>query len=346
MAENGSIQDPKAVVSIIYGFALSRITATFVRLGIPDQLADAEKSADGLAAATGCHPDALRRLLRVGVVIGLLSLENGRFRLTPLGQTLRTDAPSAAGHLAAMYSSPPVQAAWAALEQSVRTGRTAFEIANGVPLFEWLERDPELARHFHAAMAAVTRNQLPGLCERYDFSGLRRVVDVGGGDGTLLAAILTENAGLRGTVFDTDKAVETAPEVLARAGVAGRCDIVTGDFFLEVPAGADAYLLKNILHDWDDESCRTILRNCRRVMGNEAKILAVTSLLSGEEEASDSMQTEFAAYLDIEMLVMTGGRERTLCQYEQLFADADLRLGDVTELPGAPGGFVVEALPA
>jgi SAM-dependent methyltransferase len=212
-------------------------------------------------------------------------------------------------------------AAWGQLLHTVRTGETAFEHVFGAQRFEWLSRHPEAAALFQRAMVSLSQGGNLEVAEAYDFSGCRRVVDVGGGHGQMLSAIVTRNPHLAGVLYDLAGGIEAA-----RAGVGGplpRCDLVAGDFFAAVPEGCDAYIIKKVIHDWDDERAATILSNCRRAMTPGGKVLVVETIVPAGNDPDP------IKLMDLNMLVVTGGRERTRVEFEGLFAQAGLRLARV-----------------
>ncbi|MDJ0345997.1 methyltransferase [Streptomyces sp. H10-C2] len=325
---------PAEYLPLLFGFAVYQIAGVTARLGVPDALGDGQLTAAELAAATGTHAPFLERLLRAAVSAGMLtSDEDGRFALTRLGSMYRSESPVQGAPLDAMHAAAPVWQAWGALEESVRTGRPAFDLVHGKGLFDHLRTDDELAGHFHAAMAAGSAVQLPAITGGFDFSRFKYVMDVGGGNGTHLAAILAANPGLIGSVFDTANGVLEAPAVIEVAGVADRCEIATGSFFDSVPAGPDAYLLKNILHDWNDDECVRILENCRKGLAPGGRVVVFTSVLSEGRRNEDPVEALGASIFDIEMMVVTTGRERTLTEFEELFSRAGLKLAALTALP-------------
>ena len=331
--------------TLVYGFAFSQISGTVSRLGVPDAFDTPVKSLDELAAATRTHAPALLRLLRAASALGVLAERpDGAFELTELGRLLRDD--DALRALLALYGDESVWRAYGALDQAVRTGRSGYELANGKDLFEVLESDTEIASRFNRAMTLVTAAQVPVIVRDFDFSRFEHVVDVGGGDGTLLAAILRSHESLRGTLVDRAAALRDAGSTLGAAGVAGRCSVVEGDFLVSVPEGGDAYLLKNILHNWEDDQCVRILRNCARAAGPHGRILVPTVVLPERPEQDDREQAALMALSDVEMLVLTSGRERTRSEYESLFASAGLTPGAAVPLHGLPAHHVLEAMPA
>ncbi|MCQ4084244.1 hypothetical protein NGB36_27625 [Streptomyces sp. RB6PN25] len=331
---------------LLFGFAVYQIGAAVAGLGVVEALADGPRTVGRLATITDTHPGHLRRLLRAATAAQLLrATDDDAFELTTLGRIFAKESPLQAAPLTAMHSAAPVWQAWGALEESVRTGRNAFELAHGSRLFDFLKGEPELAATFHDAMAAGSEVQLPAIISGFDFSRFRHAVDVGGGNGTHLAAILAANPRLRGTVFDTANGVVEAADVLESAGVADRCEVVSGSFFDSVPAAADAYLLKNILHDWNDDECRQILENCRAGLAPDGRIVVFTSVLSEGRGDEDPAEALGAAIFDIEMMVMTTGRERTLSEFEALFAAPGLRLDTATALPCPFLYYALEAVP-
>lgn len=342
-----------ATTSLIFGLVFSQISGTVSRLGIPDAFPPSEtsprRSAGELARATGTHAPSLGRLLRAAAALGLFTVaDDGRFALTPLGRAFRDQpAPRA---LAAMYGERAVWHAYGALEDSVRGGRPAFEEANGTGLYEALAAGGALADRLHTAMSLVTEAQVPTLVRHYDFGAFRHVVDVGGGDGTLLAAVLAAHPRTRGTLAETAPVLRAARATFEQAGVGERWTAVTSDFLTSVPPGADAYVLKNILHNFDDPTCVRVLRNCREAAGPGAKILVPTLVLpdgpGGQDAGQDGGQEAAAlmALSDIEMMVLTPGRERTLAEHTDLFTRAGLALSGAVPLPGLPRHFVLEAV--
>jgi orsellinic acid C2-O-methyltransferase len=322
-----------AVIAIVYGHAIFQIAATVVRLGILDLLEDGARSADELAADTAADPAALYRLLRAAAAIGLVTISPERkFELAELGGVFHAESSTGAKTAVTMSSLEPCWRAWGGLADAVRTGRSAFEGVHGTGIFEYLEHDRELAEVFHSSMAAGTAGLLPQLVRHYDFRDAKHIVDIGGGNGTHLAAILARDEWLRGTVFDTPEGLHDTRRVLQATGVADRCETVVGDFFVAIPPGADVYLLKNVLTDWDDESCAAILRTCRAAMPADGKLLIVGTLMpegAGEESAADELA---ASIFDMSLMVMTSGRERTLADYAELLTGAGFTIHAVTPI--------------
>jgi O-methyltransferase domain/Dimerisation domain len=326
---------------LIGGYRVSRAIAVVVGLGIPDLLAGGPRAIDDLAQATETHADALYRVLRLLAGMDLFEETAPReFRLTPLGHGLRSDVPGSMGAMALMHLDSAKWQSWDDLLFSVRTGETAFPHVHGVEIFDYLQQHPDAAEVFQQAMTANTARSGAAITQAYDFSGAERLIDVGGGHGLFLATILQAYPTLRGVLFDQPEVVEGAPISLTAAGVADRCEIVGGDFFAEVPDGGDIYLLRQIIHDWDDARATLILSNCRRAMPASGKALVVESAIS-----EDYQQSLPVLQLDLEMLVNFGGLQRTNAEYSALFAAAGFKLGHVTPLGDSAHFSLFEALP-
>jgi hypothetical protein len=327
---------------LIGGYRVSRAIAVVVALGIPDLLTSGPRTIDELAQATETHAGALYRVMRLLAGMDLFEETAPRqFRLTPLGHGLRSNVPGSMGSTALMHLDSARWRSWDDLLYSVRTGEIAFPHVHGIEIFDYLRQHPEAAEVFQQAMTANTTRSGAAITRAYDFSGAKRIVDVGGGHGLFLATILHAYPALHGVLFDQPDVVAGASAALVAAGVADRCEITGGDFFAEVPQGGDIYLLRQIIHDWDDERATLILANCRRAMPSKGKVLVVEGVVS-----EDYRQSLPVLQLDLEMLVNYGGRQRTEEEYRALFAAAGLQPGKVIPL-GDPGQFsVFEALPA
>jgi hypothetical protein len=288
-------------------------------LRIADLLADGPKSVEELAQASSAHPPSLYRLLRMLAGAGVFAEdEPGRFMLTPLAATLRTDTPDSVRDWALFIAAPPVWAAWGVLLHSIRTGESAFEHAFGMPLFKYMSDHSELARSYNKWMAKQSELQNAAVLASYDFSVHRRIVDVGGGQGATLVSILHTHPHVTGVLFDLPQVVSNAlvPETLTE-----RCEIVAGDMLQSVPAGGNAYVLKRVLMDWGDELAARILANCRDAMQRDGKILVIELVVPEGNEPSVSK------FLDLTMLALQhGGRVRTEAEHRTLFAAAGLEL--------------------
>lgn len=310
------------------GFRISQAIFVAAELGIADQLASGPRDSDALARAVGADEDALYRLLRLLAGVGLFE-EVGprRFLLTELGAGLRSDVRGSVRPWAINVLDAARWQAWGQLLYSVRTGRVGFDQAHGMGAFDYFRAHPEVAARFNNAMTNQTARSGDAIVQAYNFSGIRRLVDVGGGHGLLLATILRAYPPMRGVLFDQPAVVAGAPPVLADAGVADRCDVIGGDFFEAVTPGADAYLLRDIIHDWDDARATVILTNCYRALSKSGKVLVVERSIT-----PDYRKALPVLLFDLQMLVLLGGKERTVGEYSALFAEAGLRLNAVIPL--------------
>jgi SAM-dependent methyltransferase len=314
------------------GHYVSRALHVVVKLGIPDLLADGPRHSGDLAQATATHAPALNRVLRLVASVGVLEeQENGRFALMPLGEHLRTGVPGSMRASVLLFAGPRIQDAWKDLEYCVHTGEPAYRRRGITDPFDDPLRDPEEAANFDAAMAEFTRLAAIAVAAAYDFAPFRSVTDVGGGNGALLIGILQAHPTLRGTVFDRPEAAARATRQIAAAGLADRCQAIGGDFFMEVPGGGDAYLLKHVIHDWDDDRAVRILQNCHRAMGAEGQLLLVEGVYPPRIEPS--LESWGAAANDVNMLVCTGGRQRSEAEFRALFATARFHLTQIIPTP-------------
>lgn len=338
-----STTPPGALLQVITGYTSSQVVHVAVQLGLADLLADGPRSVEDLVAATGTRAPSLARLVRALAALGLVAeAEGGRVELTALGTPLRADVPGSLRDTALFLAGPWFWRAWGDLLYSVRTGEPAFDRAFGMSNFAYWEHDAEAGAIHDAFFRAMARTTNAPLVAAYDYSRFGHVVDVGGSTGALLAAILRAHPGVRGTLFDLPHVVAGAGPVLAEAGVADRCAMVGGSFFDAVPAGGDAYVLKYIIHDWDDERAATILRRCREAMGPGAVLLVIEQVLPEHLEAGAAAQR--LARLDLQMLVLTpGGRERTESEFRRLLADAGFELRRV--IPTQSPFSILEAAP-
>ena len=333
------------LMSLINGFMASRVVHVAAELGIADLLAQGAKSSEVLARETGTSAPSLHRLLRALASLGVIDeLEPGRFALNALGAELRTGVPDSVRNLALMFGSERAWRSWSELRHSILTGAPAFRQVFGMDAFDYLTAHPQQAAVFNEAMAEITHQVARAVVAAYDFARFSTIVDVGGGNGTLIAAILNAAPKLRGTVFDSPSGSAEASRQLEASGLADRCEVVAGDFFRAVPRGADAYILKSIIHDWDDERSVTILRNCRQAISADGKLLLIERVMPAQIDASAGHQRW--TMMDMHMLVMLGGRERTEAEFQALFAVASFKWKRALPLPGATGFSLIEAIPA
>jgi ubiquinone/menaquinone biosynthesis C-methylase UbiE len=308
--------------------AMSQAVCVAAQLGVADELASGPKHVAALAQHTGAHAPSLHRLMRALVSLDLcLEIEDGLFSLTATGSCLRSDTALSLRSWA-MLSGTHMRSMWGHLLYSVKTGCRASELATGAGTFGLLSRDGENAAVFNRAMAEITRLVGHEVLRAYDFRNMRRIVDVGGGYGALIAAVLQAYPDSQGVLFDLPHALNGARIHLAEAGVEKRCEFAVGDFFESVPAAADGYLLKTILHDWSDEECTTILTNCRRAMAPSAKLLLIERILP--DRFSSSPLHQAIARADLSMLVGHTGRERTEAEFAGLLASSGFKLARVT----------------
>ncbi len=329
----------RARLGELLGYHTTQMLYVAARLGLADELAAGPRTAEALAARVGAHPGALSRLLRALASLGVFAAdEEERFRLTPMAELLQADAPGSMRPLVLSYGEPWWWNAWGHLLHAVRTGEVAFHAAHGQGAFEYFRRNPEAGDVFQGNMTAMTTEEARAVLEAYDFSTARVLVDVGGGHGALAGAILAAHPRARALLLDLPEVVEAGRRRVAAAGLAGRVEFVPGSFFDSVPRGGDTYLLKDILHDWDDGRAAAILGRCREALSPTSKLLVIERLVPPGNERSA------AKIIDIAMLVMTGGMERTEAEYRALFAAAGLGLELV--LPTSAGPSVMVVLPA
>jgi O-methyltransferase domain/Dimerisation domain len=327
------------LLQMIWGLHISRAVYLAAELGVADLLAAGERTAAALARATQMDEPALYRVLRLLAALGVLTEPEPRsFGLTALGDRLRSDVPASMRNWAMLADTVGFRAHEPILD-AVRTGRSGADIVYGTRTMERLRGDPQRAARFDAAMSERTAAFAPSVAAAYDFAAMRVLADIGGGQGTLLAAILRRHEHLRGVLFERADVADRAASALREAGVADRCQIITGDFFTGVPDGADGYILANVLHDWDDGRCVQILQACRRAIGPRGRVLIVERLIP-----DDPREAVPVLLSDLNMLLLTGGQERTNAEYGMLLAAAGLRPGQIQ--PVATPYGVIEGLAA
>ncbi len=309
-----------AMQSLINGYRVTQLLYVAVKLGIADLLTDGPQTMEELATTAGAQADALYRALRALASLGVFrEVAPRRFALTPRAELLRTDHPYSLC-AAILFQGDEAYRAWGELLYSLQTGAPAFDHAYGMPHFDYLAQHAEASVVFNRTMSENTARSVTALLSAYTFPASGVVVDVGGGHGAFLAAVLQAHPGLRGVLFDQSHVIAGAAPTLEAAGVAERCMLVGGDFFTPpLPAG-DLYLLRQVIHDWDDVRSSAILRHCAQAMAQDGKILVIEALIPPGNDPSP------VKLLDLQMLVMTGGRQRTEEEYRQLYAAAGLRL--------------------
>jgi len=324
-----SLPPPIALYQMAVGHYASRALYLAAKLGIAELLAEGPRDARALAEATETDPAALARVLRFLVSVGVFDeADDDRFALTPTSELLRTDVPGSMHASVLLFAGDRLRDSWKEIEYCVRTGQPAFRRDDpDADPFTQMAADPESAALFDKAMAAFAPQTAAVVAAAYDFSPFATVADVGGGNGALLLGILQKYADLRGVVFDRPDVVERARAHLAANGVADRCHVVGGSFFSEVPSGADAYLLKHVLHDWNDEQAAAILRTVRAAIPAHGRLLIVEGLYPARVDRS--LESRGATANDVNMLVCTGGRQRSEAEFRQLFAAAGFQLARV-----------------
>ena len=318
---------------------ISRMLYYSAKVGLADLLADGPKSAGDLAGRVGAHEKSLYRLMRSLASIGVLSDEGeGKYGLTELGEALRDGAPGAARYGILAMGGDLAWKIFEHFEYSMETGEPASVKAHGMPVFDYIAQDPELVSHFSGAMVCFHGEEPAAVAESYDFSQFGTIADIGGASGNLLGTILARHEGPGGILFDLPHVLKDAPALLESKGVADRVSLEPGSFFETISAGADAYMLSHIIHDWNEDQCQAILGNCREAMKPDSKLLIIEMVLpEGGEPHPGKL-------LDMVMLVMPGGQERTAAEYDELLAKAGLKMTNV--IPTASPVSIVEAVKA
>jgi hypothetical protein len=321
-----SVETPRQeLFRMIFGYKSTQALYVAAKLGIADHLVDGSMSADQLAKKVGANPKALLRLMRHLAALGIFKQdESKKFGLTGLGELLRDDNPESMRYNA-IYSGEENYKATGELLHTVRTGETAFNHLYGKGHFDWLTDHPHESSTFNKAMAQSLR-RLRNPVESYDFTGKHLIVDVGGGRGDLITSIMQANPSLKGVLFDLPQGSREAQSLLKTKGVADRCEIRTGSFFDSVPAGGDVYILSRILHDWPDDKVATILANCRKAIKEDGTLLIRDNVLTDRDE--------FGSQLDMTMMIMTGGQERTESEWKNLLQSAGFLLNRVYKKEG------------
>ncbi len=336
--EEGPPPSVKILEMTYSNFVIARALYAFAKLGMADILQDRTVSSKDLAATAGVDPKALYRLLRTLSTADVVSESpDHRFTLGPLGEALRSDVPGSMRAWAIFSGEPYYLQAWEQIVHSIQTGQPAWEHVHKMPIFEYIGRHPEAGAIFDQAMTSLSAGEAPAIVSAYDFSGIRKLADIGGGQGLLLRTILKSHPTMTGVLFDRPDALEGMHVQLREEGLAERCEVVPGDFFQAVPAGADAYLLKYVIHDWDDERSLAILRNCRQAMTNETRLLLVETVVPGPGES------HFAKLQDLEMMVIVGAKERTADEYSRLLERSGFKLLRV--VPTTEPASILEAAP-
>lgn len=330
---------PQAVLmQMLTGYWVSQLIYVAAKLGIADLLKDKPMTSEELAAATNTDARTLYRVLRALASVGIFAeVENKRFTMTPLAATLESGPGSMRG-MVIHLGEPASWRAWGELLYSVQTGQTAFPHAHGMDIFDYYAQHPESAEPFNEAMTNFSQIAIPAIIKAYNFSAIGKLVDVGAGHGSLLTAILQAHPQMKGVAFDMAKAIEGAKPRIEAEGLTERCEVVAGDFFESVPDGGDAYIMKHIIHDWDDERSIKILKNCHRAMKDDGRLLLVEFVIERGNAPS------LGKLMDINMLALPGGQERTEDEYRALFAAAGFKLTRI--IPTASPISVIEGVKA
>lgn len=326
------------LVQMSASFVRSRVVYAAAEIGLADHLADGPKRTNELADRTGTHARSLHRLMRALAHYGVLSMEDdGTFSLTPVGEALQSRAPGAARPTVRVVAGDGFWSAFRKLPETLQDGEPGMKKALGLSFFEYLDHHPEEASRFNDTMIGFHGAEPPAVADGYDFSDVNMIVDVGGGTGNMLATICEHYPEPEGVLFELPHVAEEAPALLEDRGVADRISCEAGSFFEEVPDGGDVYILSHILHDWPRGRCLQILRNCRAAMSADSRLLIVEMVLPENGPPHPGYE------LDMVMLALTGGQERTADQYAALLEDADFRR--VRVLPTESPVSVVEARP-
>ncbi len=332
----GGDPSPPVLFQMATGYWVSQAIYVTAKLGIADLLKDGPRSCVALATATGADAPSLFRLMRALASVGVFShIQGDCFALSRLAESLQTEVHGSLRAMVITLGEIHYQACGNLLH-SVQTGSPAFNHVYGASLFDYLRQNVDAADAFNQGMANVASMLAYAVLMAYDFTGISSIVDIGGGQGALLETIVQFNPDIRGTVFDTDSTIHRATRQRSHNTWGKRCSYFTGDFFTSVPSGADAYLLCGVIHDWDDSRAVTILRNCRKAMPKNSRVLLVDMIVPDEAAAS------FSKLLDLNMLVMNGGRERTIAEVRALLNAADYKIARI--VPTMAPQSVIEAV--
>lgn len=318
-------EQANTLLGLMTGYWVSQAVYAVAKLGVADLLIDGARSTEDLANQLGADEDALYRLMRALASVGIfMESESNNFSLTPKAELLRSDHPFSLRPVALLIGDLQYTA-WNDIVYSIKTGKCAYEYRHGEPFFDFLEKNAEAAQTFSTAMSSFLQSIPRSVTEVYDFSGFKKVVDVGGAHGTLVSTILRAHPALEGVLFDLPEVVESASQLAENADVASRCSFVGGSFFDSVPKGGDVYILSTIIHDWNDEQSIEILKQCRQAISPEGKLLLVEMVIQPGNEPF------FGKWLDMHMLVMHGGHDRTEEEYRNLLQAAGFEISRVIQ---------------
>jgi O-methyltransferase domain/Dimerisation domain len=338
-------EDPAAssrhLAQLIGGYQASAAIGAFARLGVADAIAEASGTSEELAARLGARADVLARLLEATLDIGLFARdEDGRYRLTALGELLRTEVPGSLRRYAIVSTEDWRWYAYAHLSDTLQSGQPGFVVAHGCHFWDYLASHPAAAASFLESMARISAARDQAVLASLDFGRFRCVVDVGGGQGGLLLALLAAYPDVQGVLFDLPGVIETARELVRQAGLEERCKTIAGDFREAVPPGGDAYVLSWILHDWDDPAAKGILRRCREAVAKGASLLVVEMVVPEENQPGADALRRLVRQTDLEMLAVVGGRERTAVEFQELLASTGFAVNRFVPLTGMPWSVI------
>ena len=320
---------------MIVGNWITQMIYVAAKLDIAGHLAKGPRTPADLARATGAHERSLYRLLRALASVGIFAEEaDGKFKLTPMAECLRGDVPGSQRAMAIMTGEEHYLT-WGRLLEAVNTGQVQFDKLFGEPCFDWLSKHPEQSKIFDQAMVSAHGREASALVDAYDFSGVKTLTDVGGGNGSLITTVLQAHKSMRGFIYDLPDVAERAKTNLKAAGIADRCQTIGGSFFESIPAGSDTYMMRHIIHDWNDDQCATILRNIHKVLPATGKLLVIESVIEKGNEPS------FGKILDLTMLLIPGGMERTREEFTALLGKAGFMITRI--VPTAAQVSVIEA---
>jgi predicted transcriptional regulator len=331
-------QDAERVLQLATGFVFTAAIQPIARLRIPDLLAQGPQPVSELARQTGTNADALYRVLRLLASAGIFTESAGKvFAQTTLSEVLRSDVPGSVRDMVVWMSNPFHFKVWCELQHSLETGKPAVERVYGKPCFDALFSDPEVTCDFNSAMSCFSRMIAPALLQAYDFSGIGTLMDVAGGHGAILCEVLSRYPKMKGVLFDLPNVIQDATCHICNIKMDDRCQTIAGDFFEHIPAGADAYYMQHIIHDWADEPAVKILGNCRRALEDRAggRLLIVDSVVP------ENSEPHLSKWLDLEMLLMPGGRERTEPEWRELLNKAGFEITRI--LPMKAAESIIEA---
>jgi hypothetical protein len=330
---------PEAVMmQMASGYWMTQLIYVAAKLGIADLLKDGPKSCDEIAAATGTNARSIYRVLRTLAGTGVFAEteQQGYFTLTPLAAALRSGVPGSMRAMAVMFGEEQYKA-WGEILFSLKTGKSSFEHMYGVPMFKYFVDNPEPGEIYEEAMTSVSAAEKAEILKSYDFSYIKKLVEVGGGHGSFISSILKANPNMQGVLFDQPYVIEGAKDFIKAEGLTDRCELVAGNFYESVPAGGDTYSLKHVLHGCSDEQCITVLKNCHKAMVDNGKLLIVERIVGSGKDAF------LAKFLDVNMMMLvTGGCERTEAEYRNVIEASGFEV--VRVVPSKAGVSVIESI--